>query len=64
MGPRTIFAPMKKTLLLVGLLGFIFSARAQYVPGVASLVTLGVRGLSSKQAPQQKATLFVLPAAY
>ncbi len=38
---------MKYTLLLVGLLGFTSSARAQYVPGAASLVTLGVRALRS-----------------
>jgi len=57
---------MKYTLLLVGLLGFTFSARAQYqyVPGAASLVTLGVRALSNRDAPQQKATLFVTPATY
>lgn len=55
---------MKHTLLLAGLLGLTFSARAQYAPGAASLVTLGVRALSKRDAPQQKATLFVTPASY
>ncbi|TFZ67757.1 hypothetical protein E4631_07260 [Hymenobacter sp. UV11] len=55
---------MKYSLLLVGLLGFTFSARAQYMPGAVSLVTLGVRALSNRDAPQQKATLFVTPATY
>lgn len=55
---------MRLTLLLIGVLGFTFSARAQYAPGAASLVTLGVRALSNRDAPQQKATLFVTPATY
>jgi hypothetical protein len=55
---------MKKLVLLASLLGLTFSARAQYLPGVASLATLGVRGLGDKKTPQQKATLFVLPATY
>jgi hypothetical protein len=55
---------MKKILLLASLLGFGYSAQAQYTAGAASLITLGVRGLANKDAPQQKATLFVLPATY
>lgn len=55
---------MKYTLLLIGLLGFTFSARAQYTSGATSLVLLGVRALSNRDAPQQKATLLVTPATY
>lgn len=55
---------MKYSLLLAGLFSLTFSARAQYVPGAASLITLGVRALGNRDAPQQKATLFVTPATY
>lgn len=55
---------MKYALLVAGWLGFIYPVRAQYLPGAASLVTLGVRALRHRDAPQQKATLFVLPATY
>ena len=55
---------MKKMLLLASLLGFACSAHAQYGPAAASLITAGVRGFTKRDAPQQKATLFVLPAAY
>ena len=57
---------MKYVLLLAGFLGCTLSARAQYqyVPGATRLVTLGVRALKNRDAPQQKATLFVTPATY
>jgi hypothetical protein len=59
-----IFVPDEKTLLLTSLLGLGYAAHAQYAAGAASLITLGVRGLAKRDAPQQKATLFVLPATY
>ncbi len=55
---------MKYILLLAGLLGFTVSARAQYTPAATRLVLLGVRALGNRDAPQQKATLFVTPATY
>jgi hypothetical protein len=55
---------MKRMLLLAGLLGFTDSARAQYMPAATRLVLLGVRALGNRDAPQQKATLFVTPATY
>jgi hypothetical protein len=55
---------MKHTLLVASLLGLTLSARAQYLPAATSLVTLGVRSMSNRDAPQQKATLFVTPATY